>query len=233
MNTFGAVDLSEFRLGPEAGFYPVQPLDKPPLPQLWVPEVLQAYEARCLAEIVEDGGVDYSRVFAVSRGGFLAGGIVAYANGQKLLHGIQTIGYDPVTNEPLDEPILACTPDLVNIPKHEKAVLVIDDLVDKGEAMRVVLGWIKEFLMPDRIDIAVIYDKDLPHTTNPTYSVRTVPNKWLDHENQAKKWRRHFRLKELIEHLPQMQKSLGFLATQAVDLGFLRELIAASEESAA
>lgn len=214
------------RLGPVAGFYPVTGIETAET-QLWVPEILQQYEARVLAEIIKAGGVQYDRVLAVARGGFVAGGTVAYSNGYKNLHGIQTIGYSE-DNKPLEKLRVINTPDLEHIPRGQK-ILVVDDLVDKGEAGRATVGWAEETLDPELVDFAVIHVKDtgLPH--NAKYFVRVVPNLWNDYESQADKARRDRRLGELKRYDPEMTYALGWLCRQAADVNLLKVLIDASE----
>ncbi|MDQ2973015.1 MAG: hypothetical protein M3Q79_00855 [bacterium] len=222
MRDFDALAGSK-RLGPVAGFYPVPSIESPGETQLWVPEVLQNYESRCLAAIIKSSGVHYDRIISLARGGFAVGAIVAYSNGHKNLHGIQTDGYDN-DNNAYDEPELINLPDVTGIAEGEN-VLLTDELVDKGGAIKVTKEWAYDVLRASRVDTAVIYDKDKPHKVNVDYSVRSVPDLWLDHESQADEARRNRRLEELTHLDPEIIWTMGWLSTQPADVDFLRKLI--------
>lgn len=228
LNLSPAEIIGSRRLGPSAGFYPVSGIEGHEL-QLWVPEPLQSYESRCLAKIVRESGVEYDRIFALSRGGFMAGGILAYANGHKRLHGIQSFGYDE-NNQPLKTPQLAGTPDLKGLPRGE-SLLIVDDLIEEGSALHATKTWLAKHLNPKRVDTAVIYDKDHEHILEVDYSVRKVPGLWLDHENQAQEDRRIQRLQELAPYITEMVYMGGWLSMQPADQHMLRALVEQSDTS--
>ena len=228
----GREDLDRIYLGPVSGFWPVTGIEDPSVSQLWVPKVQQEFESRCLANLLQDNDVVPDVIFGIARGGLMVAQEIAYNNNVRLVASAQTIGYGP-DNQPLEKPILGVMPNPDTFPEHirngESHILIVDELVDEGEALLLIYGWVREHFKQARISTAVIYDKDKPHVFEPDYSLRKVPNLWLDHESQADKDRLITRMAELSNRKGLLQRAMGWLTTQYPDPDLLRRLVEESE----
>lgn len=204
------VDYSELPiLGPVDGFWPVSGIEDPNVGQLWIPNALQDFEARCLARHIFEQGYFPDYVLTLARGGFMVAQAVAYTNDVKMVRSFQTIGYGKGTVESKTE--------LVGVPALDpamfnKKLLVVDELIDTGIAVGIVLDWIIKNLHPSEVKTAVLYDKDRPHVLDVDYKGRPVTNLWLDHESQADFERRNHRIQELNEHKKQITLAMGALS---------------------
>lgn len=214
-------------LGPVDGFYPVEGIEKPE-PQLWIPNTLQDFEARCLAMQLRDDGVDPDIVISISRGGNIVGQAIAYSNNIKPLISIQTTGWTNDTTQD-EETIILNFPHITDDMKQKK-ILIADELADSAQAIRLVYGWAKENLDPTEITTAVIYLKDRERVMTPDHYWRIVRNLWLDHESQSSHERRAQRILELLGYGwgPHIEEAMGRLALTPVDLDLIKTSIEAS-----
>lgn len=222
------VYFGEHRLGPVDGFYEVANIEHPnDPPQLWVPETLQAYEARCLAMMLEQAGEEYDVLWCPARGGFLPGGIVAYANEFETVLGPQVKKYG-FTNLSAGKIEFVGVPDLGVLPKGMKH-LVVDELADDGGTLDGVKVLLKDSpLNPKLVHTATPYAKRKKGAIEPDFSARTVIDRWLDFENHASRRRRNERLAELKPHSAKMMSSLGWLAQQPAHLELVPMMVAVS-----
>ncbi len=227
--TLISADSELLLLGPIAGFYPVEGIEKPEEPQLWIPNTLQDYEARCLAKQIQEAGEDPELVLCLARGGMIVGQAIAYSNGIKPLVSIQTAGW---TNDATqDEVTIIKNFPHVSDDMKGKRVFIADELADSASALKLTVEWAGENLDPADIKTGVIYLKDRDRVMMPDYYVRTVPNLWLDHESQSTHERRARRIAELIAYgwAKDIEEAMGKLAMTPVDRNFLVESVAASE----
>ena len=225
-------DLDRNYLGPVAGFWPVSGIEDPDKPQLWVPQVQQEFEARCLANMLQDNGVLPDVIIGVARGGLMVAQQLAYNNEVRLVAAAQTIGYG-ADNKPLEKPILGIMPDPATFPERVRTskanILVVDELIEEGEALQLICSWVHKHFRRATITTAVIYDKDHPHVMQPDFVLRKVPDLWLDHESQASRERLAFRMAELGNRKGLLQKAMAWLMFQEPDPEMLRQLVEDSE----
>ena len=92
---------------------------------------------RELALQVKDSGFEPEVLIAVARGGLLPGGALSYALGVKLADAINVEFYTDV-HETLPDPVLLA-PMLDTDSIRDKRVLVVDDVVDSGRTLALVL----------------------------------------------------------------------------------------------
>ncbi|WP_232547864.1 phosphoribosyltransferase [Propioniciclava soli] len=110
---------------------------------------------RELAHQVADSGFAPEVIIAVARGGLLPGGGLSYALGCKLSDAINVEFYTDV-HETLPDPVLlAPMLDTENI--RGKRLLVVDDVVDSGRTLELVLDLLREVGAEARS--AVLYAK--------------------------------------------------------------------------
>src|SRR4051794_24843589 len=94
--------------------------------------------SRELAQAVADEGWRPDIVLGIARGGLLVAGAMGYALGVKNTFTMNVEFYTGI-DERLDVPmILPPVPDLVDFA--EQRVLIVDDVADTGETMRLRLG---------------------------------------------------------------------------------------------
>jgi hypoxanthine phosphoribosyltransferase len=111
--------------------------------------------ARALAEIAVADGFVPDMILGIARGGLLVAGAVGYALGVKNTFTMNVEFYTGV-DERLDVPmILPPVPNLVDFA--EQRVLIVDDVADTGETMRLIQEFCAERVAETRS--AVLYEK--------------------------------------------------------------------------
>ncbi len=111
--------------------------------------------ARELAKAVVDSGFQPDLLMSITRGGLLPAGTISYAMGIKNLHIINVEFYTGVgTRLPL--PVLL-PPVPVAVDLSAKKVLIVDDVADTGETLRMVRDFCAEHVAETRT--AVLYEK--------------------------------------------------------------------------
>ena len=111
--------------------------------------------ARALAEMAVADGFVPDMILGIARGGLLVAGAVGYALGVKNTFTMNVEFYTGI-DERLDVPmILPPVPDLVDFA--EQRVLIVDDVADTGETMRLVQEFCAERVAETRC--AVLYEK--------------------------------------------------------------------------
>ena len=111
--------------------------------------------ARSLAETVAADGFVPDMILGIARGGLLVAGAVGYALGVKNTFTMNVEFYTGV-DERLDVPmILPPVPNLVDFA--EQRVLIVDDVADTGETMRLVQDFCAMRVAETRC--AVLYEK--------------------------------------------------------------------------
>lgn len=111
--------------------------------------------ARELAKAVVDSGFQPDLLMSITRGGLLPAGTISYAMGIKNLHIINVEFYTGVgTRLPLPV-LLPPVPAAVDL--SAKKVLIVDDVADTGETLRMVRDFCAEHVAETRT--AVLYEK--------------------------------------------------------------------------
>lgn len=111
--------------------------------------------ARELAKAVVDSGYQPDLIMSITRGGLLPAGTISYAMGIKNLHIINVEFYTGVgTRLPLPV-LLPPVPAAVDL--SAKKVLIVDDVADTGETLRMVRDFCAEHVAETRT--AVLYEK--------------------------------------------------------------------------
>lgn len=114
--------------------------------------------SRQLAAQVVDSGFRPDLIMSITRGGMLPAGAMSYAMGIKNLHIINVEFYTGVdTRLPLPV-LLPPVPAAVDL--SAKRVLIVDDVADTGETLRMVRDFCAEHVAETRT--AVLYEK--PHS---------------------------------------------------------------------
>ena len=129
---------------------------------------------RELAQAVADSGFAPDVVVAVARGGLPVGGAMAYALGTKAVGTLNVEFYTGV-DERLDVPVvLPPTLDIVDITGLK--VLVVDDVADTGETLKLVRDVITGHVAEART--AVLYQK--PHSIIDATYVWRHTDRWIN-----------------------------------------------------
>ncbi|MFT4108265.1 phosphoribosyltransferase [Propionicimonas sp.] len=111
--------------------------------------------ARELAQQVVDSGFRPDLIMSITRGGMLPAGAMSYAMGIKNLHIINVEFYTGVdTRLPLPV-LLPPVPAAVDL--SDKRALIVDDVADTGETLRMVRDFCAEHVAETRT--AVLYEK--------------------------------------------------------------------------
>jgi uncharacterized protein len=129
---------------------------------------------RDLAQQVHDSGFQPDWMIAIARGGLVIGGALAYALGHKNIATINVEFYTGI-EERLDVPVEL--PPVLNLDDiSNRRVLVVDDVADTGETLRLVL----EKCAPavDDIRAAVLYEK--PRSLVSADFVWRRTDRWID-----------------------------------------------------
>ncbi len=111
--------------------------------------------ARELAAAVVDSGFKPDLIMSITRGGMLPAGTISYAMGIKNLHIINVEFYTGVDAR-LPMPVLL-PPVPAAVDLSEKKVLVVDDVADTGETLRMVRDFCATHVAETRT--AVLYEK--------------------------------------------------------------------------
>ncbi len=114
--------------------------------------------ARELASAVVDSGYQPDLLLSITRGGMLPAGTMSYAMGIKNLHIINVEFYTGV-DERLPLPVLL-PPVPVAVDLSGQRVLIVDDVADTGETLRMVRDFCASHVAETRT--AVLYEK--PHS---------------------------------------------------------------------
>ena len=129
--------------------------------------------SREMAQQIANSGFDAEVVLAIARGGMIPAGALTYALGKKLTDAINVEFYTDIAKT-LPEPVLLA-PMLDTDSIAGKRVLVVDDVVDSGRTLALVLKLLKGFGADVRS--AVLYAK--PTTvTEPDYIWHRT-DKWI------------------------------------------------------
>ena len=128
---------------------------------------------RELARQIADSGFEPEVLIAVARGGMLPGGGLSYALGVKLTDAINVEFYTDV-HETLPDPVLLA-PMLDTDSIKGKRVLVVDDVVDSGRTLALVLDLLTNVGAQPRS--AVVYAK--PTTVVEPDYVWARTDKWI------------------------------------------------------
>ena len=128
---------------------------------------------RELARQIADSGFEPEVLIAVARGGMLPGGGLSYALGVKLTDAINVEFYTDV-HETLPDPVLLA-PMLDTDSIQGKRVLVVDDVVDSGRTLALVLDLLTNVGAQPRS--AVVYAK--PTTVVEPDYVWARTDKWI------------------------------------------------------
>lgn len=111
--------------------------------------------SRTLAQDIADSGFDPEIIIAVARGGMVPAGALTYALGTKLTDAINVEFYTGVAQTLPDPVLLAPLLDTESI--IDKRLLVVDDVVDSGRTMQLVIKLLSDFGADVRS--AVLYAK--------------------------------------------------------------------------
>ena len=111
--------------------------------------------SRELAQQIVDSDFEPDIIIAVARGGLLPAGALSYAMGVKLSDAVNVEFYTDV-HETLPDPVLLA-PMLDTESISDKKVLVVDDVVDSGRTLALVLELLRSYGAECRS--AVIYEK--------------------------------------------------------------------------
>ncbi|MBU2670655.1 phosphoribosyltransferase [Actinoplanes bogorensis] len=129
---------------------------------------------RELAQQIADDGYRPDLVLAVARGGLFLAGSVAYALDVKNVHVINVEFYTGV-DQRLDTPVLL-PPSPRPADLTGAKVLIVDDVADTGETLKLVRDFCAGHVADARI--AVIYQK--PHSLVGCEYVWSRTGKWID-----------------------------------------------------
>ena len=110
---------------------------------------------RELAQQVVDDGFRPDLILSITRGGLVPTGAISYAMGIKNLHIINVEFYTGV-NERLPEPVFLPPLPATNYMDGQR-VLIIDDVADTGETLRMVRDFCDRYAAESRT--AVLYEK--------------------------------------------------------------------------
>ncbi|MEV6344096.1 phosphoribosyltransferase [Actinoplanes sp. NPDC051851] len=128
---------------------------------------------RELAQAVADDGYQPDLILAITRGGLVPAGAVSYALDIKNLHLVNVEFYTGV-DERLDLPVM-----LPPVPRGADlsgaTVLIVDDVADTGETLRLVREYCAEHVAQARC--AVIYEK--PRSVVKCEYVWARTDKWI------------------------------------------------------
>ena len=111
--------------------------------------------ARDLARLVVDDGFVPTVLLAIARGGLPVGGAVSYALGLKNCCAINVEYYTGI-DERLEMPVIL-PPALDFVDLGDEYVIVVDDVADTGETLKLVADTIRPYVADLRT--AVLYEK--------------------------------------------------------------------------
>ncbi len=111
--------------------------------------------SRELAQQVVDSGFQPDLMMSITRGGLIPAGSLSYALGMKNLHIINVEFYTGI-DERLPMPVLL-PPVPVAVDLSGQKVLIVDDVADTGETLRMVRDFCAAHVAETRV--AVVYEK--------------------------------------------------------------------------
>lgn len=111
--------------------------------------------SRELAKAVVDSGFEPDLIMSITRGGLLPAGTISYAMGIKNLHIINVEFYTGVGTRLALPVLLPPVPAAIDL--SAKRVLIVDDVADTGETLRMVRDFCSEHVAETRT--AVLYEK--------------------------------------------------------------------------
>ncbi len=129
--------------------------------------------ARDLAQRVLDSRFEPEILLSITRGGLLPAGAIAYAMDNKNLHIINVEFYTGI-NERLPEPVFLPPLPATNYLDGRR-VLIIDDVADTGETLRMVRDFCDKYAVESRV--AVLYEK--PRSVIAADYVWRRTDKWI------------------------------------------------------
>ncbi len=132
-----------------------------------------AVMSRELAQEIADSGFNPEVLIGVARGGMIPAGALTYSLGVKLTDAINVEFYTDVEATLPDPVLLAPMLDIDSI--RGKRVLVVDDVVDSGRTLALVLELLTKF--GAEVRSAVIYEK--PTTSVKPDFVWKSTSKWI------------------------------------------------------
>mgnify|MGYP000927615541 FL=1 len=132
-----------------------------------------AVMSRELAQKIADSGFNPEVLIGVARGGMIPAGALTYSLGVKLTDAINVEFYTDVEATLPDPVLLAPMLDIDSI--RGKRVLVVDDVVDSGRTLALVLELLTKF--GAEVRSAVIYEK--PTTSVKPDFVWKSTSKWI------------------------------------------------------
>lgn len=129
---------------------------------------------RELAATIVDSGYEPDWIVCIARGGLMVGGAIGYALPLKNIATLNVEFYTDV-DERLDAPVVL--PPVLNLVDlaHTK-VLVVDDVADTGETLKLVVGLLSASV--EEVRSAVLYEKSRS-VLRPDYSWRKTDD-WID-----------------------------------------------------
>ena len=129
---------------------------------------------RELAERIHDSEYNPDWIVAIARGGLVIGGALAYALGHKNIATVNVEFYTGI-DERLDVPVEL--PPVLNLDNiADRRVLVVDDVADTGETLRLVLDKCSPAV--EAVRSAVLYSK--PRTVVKPDYVWKDTDRWID-----------------------------------------------------
>lgn len=129
--------------------------------------------SRDLAQMIVDSDFTPDIIIAVARGGLLPAGALSYAMGVKLSDAVNVEFYTDV-HETLPDPVLLA-PMLDTESISGKKVLVVDDVVDSGRTLALVLELLSGYGAQCRS--AVVYEKP-QSVVHPDYAWKAT-DEWI------------------------------------------------------
>ena len=129
---------------------------------------------RELAQAIHDSGYEPDWLVAIARGGLVIGGALAYALGHKNIATVNVEFYTGI-DERLDVPVEL--PPVLNLDDiTNRRVLVVDDVADTGETLKLVLQ--KCTPAVEEVRAAVLYEKSRSVVRSDYVWRRT--DRWID-----------------------------------------------------
>lgn len=127
-------------------------LDKP-LTQSWVKHLQGAYY---LAEQVQNDGWQPTAVLGLARGGAVPATVIAYTLDVKEMRTVQTTHYiGPMRRYEAGPQFIHEEEDLATLAESTHRLLIVDDIVDTGATIDLIMSKVKEYC--DEVRVAALY----------------------------------------------------------------------------